>query len=98
MSNMMTTANSVTDRNTVPKRVNPKSSQHKVKSFFFFCFFPSICVKKMDVNRTYGNRFRIYVKQNIMLSALNLSSDVWQLLLNKAGKKSYPLNYSVPLL
>ena len=41
----------------------------------------------MDINWTYcGNHFTICVNQIIILYALNLYSDVYQLFLNKTGK------------
>lgn len=42
------------------------------------------------------NYFIIHVNQTIMLYTLNLYSDVWQLFLNKTGKKDF-LKRVIPL-
>ena len=51
--------------------------------------------EKMEVNWTdFVNHLTIYVNQTIVLSAFNLYSDVYPLLLSKMGeKKESPNNY-----
>lgn len=63
------------------KRVNPKSSHHKGKSFFLFGRY---LFKTMDVHETYrGNHLTICVSQIIRLYALNcympvISQENWK--------------------
>lgn len=60
------------------------------KIFLLFSFFLLYLYEKMDITQTYyGNHFIMYINQTIMLYALNLYTDIWQLLLNKTGEKSY---------
>lgn len=64
------------------KRVNPKSSHHKIIFLFFLIFYLS---EMMDVHPTYcGNNFMMYVSQIIMLHNLNA---ICQLYLNKTERK-----------
>lgn len=82
MYNMMTIINTtvlVGYSEKLVKRLDPKSSHHKKKIFFFLCL--------PDVSWIYsGDDFTIYVNQVIMLYTLNLYSGVGQLYIYKTGK------------
>lgn len=75
----------------VVKRVNPERPHPKAKIFafppysFLLFFFLYLC--EMNVSWTYyGNHFKIYVNQAIMLYTLNSHNDISQLFLNKTGR------------
>lgn len=72
------------------KRISPEEFSSQGEKLFFSFFFPPFLFiipmdEMMDVGQIYcDNQFTIYVNQAIMLSALNLYSDVF---LNNTGKK-----------
>ena len=70
----------------IVKRVNPKSSHLKKKTFLYF--FTILCLYViMDMYQTYcANHFMMYVSQIIMLFTLNLSSSLCQLHLDRIGR------------
>ena len=70
----------------IVKKVNPKSSRHKEKEYFFY-FFNFVSIWDDRCSLTYCDKhFMMYVGQIIMLYMLNLYSAVCQLYLNKTER------------